>query len=753
MKSIIHFFTEEDGRCRQIVNGVVESLNKRKIIQCPIGTNDIVILWERVIPRYAQVRNFSLPLGFPLDGAKILKNDYYKFNIDRKLFFVIKRLVCEIDANFYKIYYKHLYRGELDFSTFDDDKSNARVNMNIMEGGISKLVKANEDTEIAIPFDSDAIDVLMDGILLDGTYNWIIPTDQSLGTFYLGMYQLPSEKSAPGIAVFDVTQEPVDFADTANAGSFQYWTTSIQDISNVQISGVIKYVQEGPSGGPLPDPTIHFTLQLQIFNSETNAPRLDIYLINPSDTYQSTQDIPFSTTVNLLKGDRLFLKKIGRFRESSIGMNVKSRPASRIVKHFKPFDLWKKICIKLGISESKIFGDILKSSTYCVTCGDAVRGLANSVIKTTFNNFCKAFNVYHFTGVQIKETIELESRYKYFVPDSVDSATNLPIVRDFHVTPALDQMFSSIKIGHQEQNIQDLNGKFDYNGYQIYITPITRVSTQMDLQSPYKSGPFEETILQTNLDGKTTTDDDSDNDIFVNDINIGQSSNIKTVVSVVLVGNYFVFENSINVQVGSVFTIVGTANNDGTYTVTNVVSILVAQIIGVQELLNSDEVNINVFISFVSGFLYKLDRSVIPDSGVPDPDTVFNVRLRPAALFKVHERWIRSYCYNYDALQVTFSTGNMNNDLVVAGVSDSANRNIVDMGNRIFIPDYLDFTTPVPIDLNDILETDPNKPFAPTFEETRYTGFLWKAGLAPNSRKEQAFTLLSSIENNREDLI
>lgn len=756
-KSALYFITEEDGRCRQVVNGVVTSLNKKTPIPSPIGTLEIIIFWERDLLRWATIRNFALPLGFPLDGALILRNDYYKFNIDRKLFLLIKRYVCEVDLVFFRSYYKQLYKGELDFSTFDDQKGESKVEMNIQEGGFLKLIKAQENTKFFLPFDDDAIDVLMDGVLLKNNILFKMPDIEltAVRQYFPPLTLISSEiLSASQVALFSQNFEEYFGGPTYNfsLSTNYFFTTSIQ--KTVRIVGTID-ITLGTAGffwivgalntaivpGPTGSPGVYYSSGALAVGQHTVA-------IDVTFTVPAGEKLYFHVNKALTGDDTFGLTDLRILYDYTF-------PATTI-KGFKEYDAYKKICLKIGIPEDKIISAELQASTLVLTSGDGIRGLDDAGITTSFTDIIKNADVNHFTGVQIKATVELEGRDTYFVQDSIDPAVELGQSKDLKVSPAIDLMYSSIKVGWQEQSsndVNDINAKADFNGYHIYTTPIKRVSREMDLQSPYKAGPFEIENLRLNLDGKTTSGGSTDNDVFVLDVVTGANPVQSVLLSFIASGNYIVFPASPKMIVGAVFSIIGTGSNDKTYTVTAVETLSTTQTVHTDQTITVSEPAVLTQLTFISGQVFVLDRSVVPDSGVPSVATIFNVRLRPSALLERHYRWIRSYLYGYDAEIIEFQSANRNAELVVGGVTDGRDVSISGMGTRIFIPSYLEFTTRVPISLQDTLETSPNKSFANEWDELRLIGFLWKAGLAPNSRQEQAYKTLLTVENDLESLI
>lgn len=776
-KSALYFITEEDGRCRQVVNGVVTSLNKKKPIPSPIGTLEIIIFWERDMLRWATIRNFGLPLGFPLDGALILRNDYYKFNIDRKLFLLIKRYVCETDPVYYRSYYKQLYKGELDFSTFDDQKGESKVEMNIQEGGFLKLIKAQENTKFFLPFDEDAVNVFLDGVLLNMQQNWLGLTgfifDETGFPFEIPfpMIKTTNDGTAPYVAFFDQQLERMDMSVFDYVSTSQNFFATVSSDSpdpvELTIEGLIK-IQITTLRTVK---TFRFTLwQVPLGSGATVPPLIRTILFTQliaaaNDPYEYT----LNETVTAQPGDRFFftldrnpaasastLSDYEIMEGTEIRVSFQTKNLGTVVKGFKEFDAFKKICLKIGIPEDKIVSTELQASTLVLTSGDGIRGLEDAGITTSFNDIVKNADVNHFTGVQIKDTLELEGRDNYFVQDSIDPAIELGESKDLKVSPAIDLMYSSIKVGWQEQSsndVNDVNAKSDFNGFHIYTTPIKRVSREMDLQSHYKAGPFEIENLRLNLDGKITSGGSTDNDVFVLDCVLNANSVQNVLLSFIASGNYIVFPALPRIIVGASFSILGTANNNTTYTVTEVEDEGTTQTVHTDITITVSEPTVNAQLTFISGQVFLLDRSVVPDSGVPSPETIFNVRLRPSALFDKHKRWIASYLDGFEMESIEFQSANRNSGLVVGGLVDGRDRPVSSLGAKIFLPHYLEFTTRVPISLQDTLESSPNKTFANDWEDVRYVGFLWKAGLAPNSRQAQAYKLLLTEENDLESLI
>jgi hypothetical protein len=742
-RQALYYFVEADGRCRQIVNGVVTSLmNKKPITFAPIGHHDILIAWERVLTRWGQIRNFGLPQGYVMDAATILINDAITFNIDRQLFLLIQKLRHTITPTEFTDRYEFLYKGELDFSTFENDPSEKRVNINIMEGGNSKLLKAQEGTNFFLPFDSDAVNVKMDGMNIKGVYNFTIIEYTSGSTGALPTMVLKSqEQSAPGVAAFDINggySFPYSGIDAASTPYFMSFTTT-------PVGGTARFF--GTINMSAPNPPDPANIAVWIYNTIS-----DTLVQHPLFVGPEAAQIPIDIEIPVVKGDRLFLEIDEYHPESNLSVEIVNKFDQTIIKGFKLIDVFKKLCVKMGIAASLAVSTLLESSQIIFTSGDGIRGIPDSGIELNFNDFFKSVDAYYFAECSVRDTVEIESRLVAF---NTNTVVPLGESAKFKMTPAIDLMFSSIKYGHREQDINDVNGKYDPNGFAIMTTPIKRGGgKQLDLTSPFKAGPYEIESIRANLDGKTTTDSDKDNQVFALAVADPQTT-IETTVRFIASGNLMTFPVTDNLIAGMRIRITGSAaGNDREYIIQSIADGFIFNT-ATLDVSVTDEFSADVTIDILSGQIYSLDRSITVTAGIPDEakTTIFNIPLTPKRLLDPHLRWIASFLYNYEPESIVFDHANRNGDLVAGGITESANIPIASMGPRIFLPWYFESKNPSPVDLVDILDTTPNAAFMPTWKGDEYTGFLWRAGISPNSQTPQVFKLLCAADTDITKLI
>jgi len=746
IKNFLYYLTEEDGRSITVQNGLIVALGAHTpLVNTPGGWEDLGIGYERVMKYHGLQRVFSLPLQFYLDSAFILRNEFYTKNIERKIFLIIQQLTLEYGPSDYRWLYKYLYKGLLDLSTFKSDID--RVSVSISEGGLQKQFKAKETTVFAIPFDADAKYLYMDGVELGGSYKWLVPAFESLSTGYLGMYLLQNDNPIPGLAVFTVMTNFI--TGVPDQETLHYFAEVTQDMAEVSLTGEIKGLNSLGSDGPL-------SVTLYVFNTITNTIRITTDLA-PDDPYPENYTLAINETLDLLQGDRLFLKTGSHFSgESEIQFTAKSKQVASTVPFYLPYDMGRKLVGEVTGNPNNFESTALQSTykDYGITCGDGIRNIAGAEIKTTIANFFEDYDVTCFLGLSIDNgKIRIEDRATFYDPTN---PIDLGEVRKHEINYAKDLVGSTIKIGHIKPDIEDVNGKFDPNGSAEFTTPIESEAKKLELVGPYKKGPYEIELTRINLQGKTTTDSDNDNHVFV--IHVKEVAPVVATVSFVAASQTLIFPNGVVILPGMRIVITGTANgNDKAYIIEDVASIIVAQVASLDQAV-TDEATVSVTIEFP----YILNRDAVVDPApevCPAPDTIFNVVFTPKNILKKHGRWWRSIFWGFDTEYLKWQSSDKNKEFksTVNGVviDEDTDESIAAFGERLFFPLYHDFESLSPIELIDLLEANPNRCFQFTDADTGavYTGFNIKSGLAVNTEAPQQYKLLSSPLNDVTTLI
>ncbi len=771
MKEFLYYITEEDGRSLLINNGVVNTSSQPvPLPNTPEGWQNLIINWERELAKYGITRSTSTPLAFLLDAAKILRFTNYTQSYERKLFLLIQQLATEVDAVYYKQKYRYFYKGELDLSTMKDD--DIKFTCTLMEGGLSKLLKANENTVYPIEFDSTAVNVEMSGISIyqKATYDITPIMDRSDGFSgnlwkdlkTIGFSFISKEGVGSGIALFSQNIEQVDESNTKEeymASSTNYFAINNSSSTiNLRIQGKLKFYCKTKTG------TVHYYAD---FNKQDGTSYAIFNNLTLVEGVTFEQD--FDHTIPLGPGEKLFL--LSFFDNSGGGTNLaeveyqetdpvtieyNSTKETTFCKAYKPYDLFRKLIERITGSANNASSELLQEhSNLVITCGDAIRGIEGAKIKTSLNQLFDHVNAVHCAGIGIENgKVVIEERAHFF---DTSNPIDLGTVKNAEKAFATELMGNTLEIGWPEPNVEDVNGKYSFNGFHSYSTTVTRIVKKIEIKSPFGADPYEIELIRINLDGKTTTDSSSDNKNYVLNVD-NASETVLATVSFSEEGGFMVAPFSIGFVKDQLIRITGSASNDGEYTVTGVAQLLgIAQLVGLDGSL-TDEEDVPVLIEFLNGAVFPLKRIAYDTlEGVPT-NTVFNIEeLTPKRLLKKHGPWLRSVFWPFDDQKFTFETTQRNEDLkTVKGsetIQENANVNISSLGPRLFLPLYYDFETTVPSNLVELLEEAPNRCFQWTDNGNTYKGFLIKASLAANTLQEQKLRMLCAPDVNLENLV
>lgn len=528
----IYFLMDSASKSYYVSNGMVLSASTPRPLEfSPEGWKNITITNQRNQKYFALDRSFSVPLEFVKDGAQILRYLYYNRGLEEKVFLCIAKQVLYMDATHYGYYYTLLYKGELDFANFQHD--GPKVTCNIMEGGPVKYIKNRENTSYEILVED--ITVKMDGVRLRQSANYLITNGSlpdDLGGHTIDATLLANE------AISSIGAQSQQRIKTGNSVSVlwnlgQFFLTTGAETTDVTLEwdfNVTPALAEGV--GAIFGTSIFF----------------QIHVLESASSQYSVPGIPFGTNLETKGGgDPLLLYGIKQHFQGSatftIPANTKcvlymsannnrdftfftydndgiftikytyTHPTSYI-KAIRPLKLFQELITRLTDGQYSAESDTLEVyRDIVITCGDAVRGIDGAKIKTTLFNFFQCFNTVIGMGLgMVGDTLRMEEKgYWVDYSDPID----LGEVKNLKVSPANDYIYSGIKIGYAAQEYEDVNGRQEFNNTHEYLSPVTRITKTLELISPYRADCYGIEFTRINLEGKTTTDDKADNDVFI----------------------------------------------------------------------------------------------------------------------------------------------------------------------------------------------------------------------------------------------
>lgn len=516
-KAWLYFLLDSLGRTAQVENGlVVFKSNYKPLVNTPDGWQDISIGWERNLTKFGVNRNFSLPLGFVLDGKQILDYVALNKNFDEKIFLLIQKQFMHIEATKYYYYYDKFYRGELDLTTVQGEENKSTIN--IMEGNLSKQLKAYEGQNYE--FAVDEIDVRMDGITLKKTAAYgvleIQLTGAGLITHFVPIGFLNQEGTSTGILF-----------------SSQSFGESTPRIIRNETGDDIAFRLYGSVPFRIEYAADKYRLEIRKVSATNTI--TTIFSQEISTALNQTYSIPFDINVILANDEQLYFHGFDladvspgnlpnlkmTYFEADINIELDFRFKTTTVKALKPFTLYKRLIGKITGDEANALSTLLEAHpNLVVTSGDAIRGLAAAVIKTNLNDFFTSYNVALNAGLGVENNkIVFESKDHFF---DESNPIHLGRVKNFKWRRATELLVNAVKVGWPNQTYDDVNGRQEFNTTQERSSVVERISKVLELISVYRADSFGIELTRINLEGKTTTDSSSDNDVFI--LNVDLSS-------------------------------------------------------------------------------------------------------------------------------------------------------------------------------------------------------------------------------------
>ncbi|MBX3253913.1 MAG: hypothetical protein KF862_07195 [Chitinophagaceae bacterium] len=718
----IYCITDQDGRSFYESSGLVQSQGQfRELQHAPDGFQDKTIEFKRDSKWFGVFRNFSFPLSFVRDGRSILNHIRYKLGYEFRSFLVIYILDFFINNTHYGFGYVPYYRGEFDLTTVK--KSENKIEVSLLDGGIEAMIKANENTEYEIPIEgSEIAAVEMEGINLKNTIQYII-TDGFIADNY------PYNKSHI-VDLQEVYKEVNDIGgvkttsrtkvnnNNQNIKATGQWFMQATTSSTVTVEYDYMLTRSN-AGGLTSEIGMTCNSQIRLINKNGIGTGYTLFQTNQPWELQGTNRVNGTITINVNEGDQLYFYTMvnpqgdGANTDTNINFNYSGTGLFKVTYFYKhppaavpgyhASILFKKLVEKM--TDNKYSADLTylnKKKEYFITCGDAIRRLPDAKIKTSFNDFFQWLwcneDVYFGIGKfqdgtnVVKRAVIGDLKDQFQLPPagsiifgnspivnslSLNKSTNLGAVRNIELDTDNEKLFNTIKIGCKDQNYEDVNGRTEFNSEQTWHAPVVRSSRTLDLSSPYREDAIGMEYVRINFGGKTTTDASSDNETFA---------------------------------------IVIDKNNP---------------------------------IPAFSIYMYKVDRSETI-TGVIDPASHFNAKFSPKHKLLRKGRYLRSCLFDVESRNLNMTSSKKNADVKFNSLVEKEDIPVSSLGEPYFRPDLMKFETYKPINLIELQNENDLKRncFKIVWNDKDYYGFLHTVSIQPWMNEVQSLTLISSPKND-----
>lgn len=655
----------------------------------PSGWEESLLNWERSGEYFGMIKSFSVPMVFVLDGAWLLRKEFYEKGLKAETVIRIDLL----DRSTWK--YRNIFTGEIDYSTFQDRLH--EVEVAVMEGGISKMVKAYDKVQYEISLDDpEAIEVIIPGIgVVEKASAISTPfTMQFLPILFplLGVNIITNELYSQLVTA--QTVEPTqEFGPTLLPDS-DLWFLKGEEESDVRIAGYLTIRHR-----------LRYSTAIQILVvNQHNVVVASIAKFISRSLDGVPQVIPFDFSYKISGDERLFLgaKMEGTMQadpnlpeliieEGEINITNTGITSDTVTKALRPKTLMDRLLAKMNNGfavESQSF--LLTNDNWSrlvITSGDAIRSFPDPVIKTSFRDFFEAMNAIIGVGFGVESGVAVLEEKSYWMRSGLQ-AVHIGEVKGFNLEVATNYIYNSIKVGYQDQNYEVAYGRDEYNSTQTWTTPITRVQKELNLISPYRADQLgiEDLRLTSDEQNQDRQDKSSDNDVFV--IKIQPTP---------IMGQY--------------------------------------QVEGSEAYREGDGIR-----------------------GVEVRNSYYNLDITPKKNLIRHGDFLRSMLHHYDGRHIRFESAEKNQwlktiDLAGNTVTENEWLPISSLPDRIFLPYLATVTSALPKNAAETISHFPTGYVRFSYMGHEYTGFIISASVDVARNSEREFKLLLTPGNNLLNLV
>lgn len=533
-----------------------------------------LINWARSDVYYGMIRSFTAPMDFVLDGATILREQFYTYGIGAQ----VQLEIAKLNGATYN--YDAFYLGDIDFTNIKDTgaKEGYVFTANLVQGGIMKAVKAYADVKYTIPFPTTANTTSLTPIKLQEYADWIIQTtipDANNGYFPALVLVNNEQKST----IASARQQPEIVYDGspnfATAGCFFYEAqiTGSVRFTNVDINFFWLNFFGGHHDG-------------EIFIQTSTGQQFTIFsMVDPPNATPFSYTSDF--TINVVSGERVFLytRSDGAgcycvFETSSFRATYDTISPETDCITIDAYYLYQQLIAKMVGIPTRCQSYLLTQTfpNLQITCGDAIRPVeisdvhagdilnasqeyrvvfgtvvygsvtynigdiiianaSHASFTTTNDGYCQTdnstpqivtswadffksmngvLNIGWGTEIQGGSEVAVLEQKNYFFKSNL-RAIDVKEVGDFALTVYTPYLYNSVQYGYSDHQYDNLNASTEFNSTTYSQFPIAAINKQLDLISVYRADSLGIEGLRINISNAGSGPQNSapNNDVFM----------------------------------------------------------------------------------------------------------------------------------------------------------------------------------------------------------------------------------------------
>lgn len=505
------------------------------LANAPANWDKTEISFARNINAFGLMREYSAPYRFVKNGRKILSKMLAQYGRD-----IVLKLYVEV-LNSTTQDYEFFFESDLDLRTGRCEKDFFEVQ--VKEGGVAAKIKDNENVSCLIPFDNK-VQAEINPFLFQGKAKWIstwpFPSDAYT---ILGVYCTLLENEAINNPILANT---ATYPPTPGPAALYLFEAQVT-IYDVRFKGSLNFYVNNDTGS-----TENWALKIRNLTTNTDVQVMlsGSQAAGTDNSYQATFDF---TLPVVSSGTQLsYQLEFGGITDPAhivwevghpIEVTYYYYTPSYVVEGKRPFDVAQAILNEITGGAAVLDAPILLdqslpyNSNYdnrpyqtLIMSGDSIRGASTAwfkdssgtfvglpALKITWNQLMKSFAAWWGLGYAVVDNkVFIKPRDQFF--DKNTEIYDLGEVAKWSTEPASEYDYKTVRIGCEDQEYDELNGRDEFNTTHQYNLPTIHNKNELDLVSPIRTDMYGiyYTWLRYNL--LDSTDSSSDNDLFALEI-------------------------------------------------------------------------------------------------------------------------------------------------------------------------------------------------------------------------------------------
>lgn len=508
-------------KCELLVGGY-----SYEVTDCLVNWDDVELAYKRG-DYDGVVRSFSTKFEFAGAAYSLLVGEYRSHYLQSSAHVVFYNRTNSWE-------WAERFRCALDFSTLAYTATTCEINA--VDDSLASLIKAKRGTEYeySVKNIKDGPLLLYDRMMMKNSCKWLLSgSEEEVGGEMRVVNRFAFNTPHPSYYTFPLYIESSELPVKNIA--------SVSDLSGMEfVNEIPEYLFKNVSDKNI---TIHVSANFNLhFHTTGNGGMILFFRKYDKDGNDETilrhdfsegwNEIDIDDDYQLEPSEYLFLFLAVSNAECELYQLQESASDERFSVEFserdkairldvvKPQVLLNRLLRSMNGGNSGISGHITtgvdaRLDNTLLLAAESVRGLENAKLRTSYTKFCNWMSA-EFGFVPVVD--DAAKQVTFVHRDSLFKDTEVKDLGDgcteFEYAVNEGLIYARVRVGYDKVDYDSVNGRDEFRWTNSYETGVTLTDTSLDLISPYRADAYGIEFLAAKR-GEDTTDDGSDNDVFM----------------------------------------------------------------------------------------------------------------------------------------------------------------------------------------------------------------------------------------------